>query len=214
MSPISQYLASHAGLLLFAAGFAEQSGLPLPGAPILIASGALSAAGQCDMPFIIAWTTLGCIAADVIWFILGQRGQVRVLRAFPHLRTVQANLDRASLARAVLHGTRMLTIAKFLPLGNLIPLHAGAMRVSRWRFLLVDAFCSAVFAAVYASLGYAFHDQVARLLAFLDRFNTGFLLLAVLLAVGWLARKYRNQPARNENESAFAPRALAAEALE
>jgi len=39
MSPLNQLLLSHGGLVLFLAVFAEQSGLPFPAAPRLLASG-------------------------------------------------------------------------------------------------------------------------------------------------------------------------------
>ena len=51
---------------------------------------------------------------------------MRVFRMFPHLQAVHLKLERATLAKTVLHGTRMLTVAKFLPFGTVIPMHADA----------------------------------------------------------------------------------------
>jgi membrane protein DedA with SNARE-associated domain len=42
---VSQFLLRHAGLVLFAGVFADQLGLPLAGLPLLLAAGALAAAG-------------------------------------------------------------------------------------------------------------------------------------------------------------------------
>ena len=117
MNQITQFLISHGGLILFAIGFAEQSGLPLPGAPWLMAAGALSASGKFSLFAAIGWAAAGCVVADAIWFFLGHRGKARVFRVFPHLQAVQVRLERATLAKTVLHGTRMLTVAKFLPFG-------------------------------------------------------------------------------------------------
>jgi len=190
MNAITQFLISHGGLILFAIAFAEQFGLPLPGAPWLMAAGALSASGKFSLLAAIGWAAAGCVVADAIWFFLGHRGKARVFRVFPHLRSVQVRLERATLAKTVLHGTRMLTVAKFLPFGTVIPMHAGALEVGRLRFLLVDAFTSVVYAAVYAALGFAFHNQLEQAVVFLHKLTAGSLLLLLLLAGTYLVYRF------------------------
>jgi len=186
MNQITQFLISHGGLILLAIAFVEQFGLPLPGAPWLMAAGALSASGKISLLAAIGWAAAGCVVADAIWFFLGHRGKARVFRVFPHLHSVQVRLERATLAKTVLHGTRMLTIAKFLPFGTVIPMHAGALEVGRLRFLLVDAFTSVVYAAVYAALGFAFHNQLEQAVAFLHKLGAVSLVLIALLAGGYV----------------------------
>ena len=190
MNQISQFLISHGGLILFAIAFTEQFGLPLPGAPWLMAAGALSASGKFSLLAAIGWAAAGCVVADAIWFFLGHRAQARVFRVFPHLHSVQVRLERATLAKTVLHGTRMLTVAKFLPFGTVIPMHAGALQVGRLRFLLVDAFTSVVYAAVYAALGFAFHNQLEQAVALLHKFSTVSLVLIVVLAGGYVVYSF------------------------
>ncbi|MCL4787630.1 MAG: VTT domain-containing protein [Verrucomicrobia bacterium] len=181
MNDILAFTIAYGGLILFLAGFAEQSGLPFPGSLVVIAGGALAAGGKFDLLAVVGWTALGCITADAMLYLLGHRGQARVFRVFPHLQAVQVRLERATLTRTLLHGTRVLTVAKFVPFGQVVAMHAGALHVSRRRFLLVDAFSSVVYAAVYAALGYAFHDQLEQLVAFLRRLGTaGWIGLALL----------------------------------
>lgn len=182
MNTITQFLVSHGGFVLFFVGFAEQIGLPLPGAPFVIAAGALAASGRLSLLATIGWTALGCIVADAILFLLGHRGRARVLKVFPYLKGVQVKLERATLATTVLHGMRMLTLAKFVPLGQVVAMHAGAMQVNRLRFLLVDAFCATLYATVYASLGFAFHNQLEQLVAFLHKLGTVSWILIAFLA--------------------------------
>ncbi len=182
MNAITQFLISHGGLILFAIAFTEQFGLPLPGAPWLMAAGALSASGKFSLLAAIGWAAAGCVVADAIWFFLGHRGKARVFRVFPHLRSVQVRLERATLAKTVLYGTRMLTVAKFLPFGTVIPMRAGALEVGRLRFLLVDAFTSVIYAAVYAALGFAFHNQLEQAVVFMQKLTAGSLLLLAILA--------------------------------
>jgi membrane protein DedA with SNARE-associated domain len=200
MNQFTQFLISYGGLILFVIGFAEQNGLPLPGAPWLLAAGALAAGGKFSLIAAIGWTAAGSLAADALWFFLGHRGKARVFRAFPYLQSVRVRLSRATLAKNVLHGLRMLTVSKFLPVGNsVVAMHAGALEVSRVRFLLADVFASVVYASVYASLGFAFHNQLEQVVAVLQKLGTVSLaLIAVAVAayvVHWFVRHHRKQEA-------------------
>ncbi|HMP84996.1 MAG TPA: DedA family protein, partial [Verrucomicrobiota bacterium] len=164
-------------LILLLAGFAEQRGMPFPGSLFVVAAGALAASGKLDLLAVIGWTAGGCILADAMLYVLGHYGKSRVFRMFPHLQAVQVKLERATVARTILHGMRMLTVAKFVPLGQVVAMHAGAMEVNRLRFLLVDAFTSVIYAAVYAALGFAFHNQLEQVVVFLQELGTVSLVL-------------------------------------
>jgi len=210
MSAITQFLISYGGFLLFAIGFAEQSGVPFPGAPWLVAAGALAASGKFSLIAAIGWAAAGCVAADAIWFFLGHRTKNRVFRLFPHLQAVQVRMARATLAKTILHGARMLTVAKFVPFGNFIPMHAGAMEVGRFRFLLVDALTSVIYATVYAALGFAFHKQLEQVVAFLRKLGDVSLLLILALAgtyaAHWFLKHDRKRKARPDPAQAKAER--------
>jgi len=181
MNHITQFLISYGGMFLFLVGFAEQSGLPFPGAPWLLAAGTLAASGRFSLIATVCWAAAGCLAADTIWFHLGHRGKSRVFRVFPHLHAVRCRLRQATLTSSILQGARMLTAAKFLPFGPVVPLHAGALEVGSLRFLLVDAFTSVFYAAVYAFLGFTFHKQLEQVVAFLRKLGAVSLLLIVVL---------------------------------
>ena len=208
MNQITQFLISCGGPLLFVIGFAEQSGLPFPGSLFVISAGALAASGKFSLFAAIGWTAFGCVMADGILFVLGHHGKTRVYRLFPHLHSVQVKLERATLANTVLHGMRMLMLAKFVPLGQVVAMHAGALQVNRLRFLLVDAFSSVVYATVYASLGFAFHNQLAHVVAFLQKLGVVSLLLMVVLAgtyvVHWFLKHHPKRQARPDSEKSKA----------
>ena len=198
MNQITQVLISYGGLFLFVAGFMEQSGLPFPGGLCILAAGALAASGKYSLIAAVWWGAAGCVAADAIWFHLGHRGKSSVFRVFPHLHGVQSRLRQATLTGSILHGARMLTAAKFLPFGSVIPLHAGAMEVGSLRFLLVDAFASVVYAAVYAALGFAFHKQLEQVVAFVRKLGAVSLLLIVVLAGGYVVHWFLKHHAERE----------------
>jgi membrane-associated protein len=198
MNQITQFLIAHGGLSMFVVGFAVQSGLPIPGSLFVIAAGALAASGKFSLFAAIGWTAFGCITADAILFVLGHRGKTRVFQVFPHLHSVQVRLERATLANTVLHGMRMLTLAKFVPLGQVVAMHAGALEVNRQRFFLVDAFCSVVYAAVYAALGFAFHKQLAQVVAFLQKLGIVSLLLILGFAGAYVAHWFIKRRPKGE----------------
>ena len=212
MNQIFQFLISHGALILFLVGFIEQIGLPFPGSPFLLAAGALAASGKFDLLSAVCWASAGCVVADAIWFFLGHRGKSRVFRMFPHLQAVQVKLERATLAKTVLHGTRMLTVAKFIPLGQVVPMHAGALEVGRLRFLIVDAFTSVIYAAVYAALGFAFHNQLEQVVAVLQKLGTVSLVLVgvgvAAYVIHWFVKHHRKKEDRPLPETSQAERKI------
>ena len=183
MSQITQLLISHGGLFLFLIVLADQSGLPFPAVPWLLASGALAAGGKLSLLGAICWAALGSLGGDMIWFYLGQRGKRRIFRVFPDLESRKRMLPRKLNTRLILRGVRVLTAAKFLPLGSVVPMRAGALEVGPLRFFLIDAFSSVLFAAVYVVLGFIFHSQLEEAVAFVRKLGVVALLL-VVAAIG------------------------------
>jgi len=192
MSQMTRFLISHGGLCLFLIVLADKGGLPVPAVPWLLAAGALAASGRLSLVGAICWAALGSLGADLIWFRLGQHGKRRIFRLFPDLETRKHALPRKLHTRLVLRGVRVLTAAKFLPFGTVIPMRAGALEVGLFRFFLLDAFTSIVYAAVYVVLGFAFHDQLERVMAFMAKLGVVALLLLVAAVgayLGWVVLK-------------------------
>jgi len=87
---------------------------------------------------------------------------------------------------------RVLTAAKFLPFGTVVSLRAGALQVGSLRFFLIDAFSSMVYAAVYVTSGFIFHNQLERAVAFARKLGVVALLLLVAVVaayLGWVILK-------------------------
>jgi membrane protein DedA with SNARE-associated domain len=183
MTQINQFLIPYGGLILFVTVFVDQSGLPLPVEPFLLAAGALAAGGKLSLFAAISCVALGCLAADMIWFYLGLRGQERLFRVFPGWASIKHTIPRGLDTRVILRGMWRLTAAKFLPFGTVIPLRAGALEVGMLRFLLLDALSSVVYAAVYVLLGFIFHAQLEQVAAFVRKLGVAAFLL-LLIAVG------------------------------
>ena len=182
MSQIIQFLSWHGGLVLFLVVLAEQSGVPVPAAPLLLAAGALAANGQLNFILAITCTTTACVLADAFWFYTGHRGKARFLMLFGRWRRMRGARPRTTGIRATLRGLRILTAAKFLPLGTLVPLRAGTLDVNPLRFLLLDIPSALVYASVYLLLGYFFHHQLSQLIAIIRGLGMAGLFLVLLLA--------------------------------
>ena len=185
MSQISQFLISHGGIFLFLLVLVDQSGLPIPAVPWLLAAGALAAGGQSSFWAAICWGAAGCLTADAIWFYIGQHANA-LFRVFPFLRAPRA-MDERTPARSILRGARILTASKFLPFGTVVPLRAGALKVSLPRFMVVDSFSSVFYSAVLVFAGFLFHNQLEAVVLFLRRLGAVAVLLVLVAVALWLA---------------------------
>jgi membrane protein DedA with SNARE-associated domain len=169
-------------LILFLVVFVEQSGVPLPAAPFLLTAGALAAAGRMPVIMAIACATAGSLTADTFWFWTGRRSKARLLQLFPRWHGIHTATAQKTNRSYILRGLELLTAAKFLPFGILVPLRAGAFEISPLRFLWVDAICSLFYTSIYITLGFIFHNQLERTLTIVQRLGVlGLVLLVVIV---------------------------------
>jgi membrane protein DedA with SNARE-associated domain len=149
-------------LVLFAWVFAEQIGLPLPAAPVLIAAGALAGADLFRVmpPLIIA--IIASTVADCLWYFGGRSDK-------PFVQRLLERRPRTKLRDAVdymlTHFTGgALLIAKFIPgVSTVVPALCGAVRVSQRRFLIMDILGSAAWAGAFVGLGHLLGQEVPEL---------------------------------------------------
>ncbi len=182
MNAIFQFVLKHGYSILFAAIFARQIGLPLPGPLFLVSAGALAAAGKLGVLPVIGLTISACVLADWIWYEVGRRGGDKVLH-FMHRFTRDPDFhDRNAKRIFARYGLPLLLVAKFvIGLDAVAPPLAGTWRTSRIRFLAFDAVGAGLYACVYGGLGYAFSHDLDRAAAYVSRVGT---LLASLALVG------------------------------
>ncbi len=179
MSAILQFILKHGYSFLFAALFAHQIGLPIPGPLFLLAAGALAAAGKLGLLAVIGLTIAACVSADWIWYEAGRRGGDKVLH-FMHRFTRDPDFhDRRAKRVFARYGLPLLLVAKFIPgVDAVSPPLAGISRTSRVRFLAFDAVGAALYACAYGGVGYVFSHDLDRAAAYLSRTGTFLLGLA------------------------------------
>jgi len=188
---MTQSLAAHGGLVLFAVVFVDQAGAPLPAAPWLLAAGALAAGGKMNTPTALGISVVACLIADSLWFYVGRRGGDRVLSFFRRWAWVPDSGVKRTQGLVERHGMPGLVIAKFLPgLGSVVPPLAGALGVSTAQFLLFDGLGAVLYGAFYLTAGFLFHNQLHQALAVLKQLGLRVLLLALILVLAYIAFKY------------------------
>jgi membrane protein DedA with SNARE-associated domain len=142
--------------VVFVLTLANQAGVPVFAAPVLLAVGAFGASGGMHVAILVTVAVCGALCADLAWYGLGTwRGPwaLAVLRR-RSVRTAWL-LDEAE--RLLLAHDRALQLAaRFLPeLNPIAAALAGAARVRLTRFVVGAAASAAVWAGTWIGVGYA-----------------------------------------------------------
>jgi membrane protein DedA with SNARE-associated domain/rhodanese-related sulfurtransferase len=184
MSDLLHFLLEYGYLVVFGAAFAEQIGLPLPAATLLIGMGALSRSGEVSFPAVVATAAAAALTADLIWYDLGHVHGRSVLRLLCRISLEPDYCVRRTEDAFERLGLWVLIPAKFLPGFNAaaVPL-AGMMKTPLLRFLVFDIPGVMLWSGAYTLLGYIFSSEIERLLMYLVRLGTSlFLLLGAVVA--------------------------------
>ena len=181
MNTIVEFVMRHGYSILFAALFAHQIGLPVPGPLFLLAAGALAATGKLGLFPALGLAVIACVLADWVWYEMGRRRGIKVLHFIHRLLRDPDAHDRRAKETFARFGPPLLVPAKFVPgLDAVAPPLAGISLTSRLRFLAFDAVGAGLYSVVYAGLGYAFSHDLDRAAAYVGR--AGTLLAGVVFA--------------------------------
>ncbi len=188
MNDIVQFVLKHGYPILFAALFAHQLGLPVPGPLFLLAAGALAAAGKLGLLTVLGLAIIASVLGDWPWYEAGRRHGDKALHFIHRLASRDPDYhDRRAKETFARYGPPILFIAKFVPgLDAVMPPLAGTSRTSHLHFLVFDAVGVGLYSCTYAGLGYVFSHDLERAAAFAGRAGTvlGGLALGVLAIYG------------------------------
>ena len=196
MNEMLDFLTQHGSLVLAAAVFAEQIGLPLPALPFLIAAGALVGAGQMTAGVALVSAVLAAMAGDQVWFELGRRRGRQVLNWLCRISLGPTSCVRRTEDFFSRHGVRALIVAKFVPgFSTIAPPLAGIVGLSVPQYLLFNGLGTVLWAGTGIGLGWIFSDQVEQALTISAQIGPtiGLTLIAAALSyVGYkAAHRYR-----------------------
>ncbi|HTQ59333.1 MAG TPA: VTT domain-containing protein [Candidatus Solibacter sp.] len=156
-----EFLLHHGYIVLLAWVFVEQSGVPVPSIPLLLAAGALAGSHQLNLfgsLFIVAFAAM---AADFLWYQLGRRKGIKVLQFLCKITIEPDSCVRRTEGVFSRQGAHSLILAKFIPgLGSVAPPLAGIFHMRPRRFLLFDAAGALLWASTFLGLGFVFSGQI------------------------------------------------------
>jgi membrane protein DedA with SNARE-associated domain len=164
MNNAVEYLLNHGCSVLFAWVLAEQAGVPIPSAPILLTAGALVGFGRMSCAAALGLPLAACLIGDCVWFAVGRRRGHAIL-GFLHRMSSRLGVGVTDISwRFSRYGRVSIVLAKFAPgFGILVPPLAASMGVSPLNFLLLDAFGALAWAGSHLLLGYLFRKKLETL---------------------------------------------------
>lgn len=188
--PFTHLFLMHAYLLLFLWVFAEQIGLPIPSAPLLLMAGTLTATHKLHLLPVLAAILAGSMVSDITWYFLGKRYGHSVVRLLCRFTPERDTCVRRTEGYFGKHGASTLLLSKFLPaLNTMAGAIAGQTGMDFRLFLLYDAGGVLLWALAFTVGGRFFGDLLKmhpHALAWVAHFAVG---LFVLLFLGFVASR-------------------------
>lgn len=185
------FIERHGYALLFWWVLAEQSALPVPSVPLLIAAGALIRAGRLYPLLAIICCITATLIADTVWFELGRYRGRQVLRLLCRISLEPDSCVRKTENAFLKYGMSSVLVSKFIPGLNTVaaPL-AGNSRRSYVRFALYDIAGALLWICSYMTLGYLFSEQLETVVAYVARMGANLLLLIIVFLALWVGWKF------------------------
>ncbi len=185
MNEVIQFLIQHSYAVLFVWVLAEQIGMPMPAAPMLLAAGALAGRGLLHFTLAFILAVLACLISDLLWYQIGRRKGASVLSLLCRISLNPDSCVRRTVDLFYRYGARSLLLAKFLPgLGTVTPTLAGTFRMNGLRFFFYDGLGACFWVGSFLGLGYLLSDQIEEVAIHAARLGTSLvgLVLGILTA--------------------------------
>ncbi len=191
MHPLAATVLRYGLPLVFVNVFLEQMGLPIPAVPTLIVAGALSVGNDPPAARVLAVAVVACLIADSIWFALGRRHGLKILKTLCRVSLSPDSCVRQTATAFERYGMPSLLVAKFIPgFSTVAPPLAGAIARRTGSFLLYDGFGSILWAGGAILVGRLFHSAIDRALGYLASIGTSALAVLAFLLVLFVAAKW------------------------
>jgi len=194
MNEMVAFLAKHGYWLLFISVLGRQACLPVPANLLLLAAGALAGLGRLSFVNIVAFSVIAFILADLTWYEAGRRWGSRTMHFICGSSRDPSSCVRQVTDRFNRHGAKVLLISKFIiGLDAVAAPMAGISGTARPRFLAFDAIGAILWSSAYATLGYAFRNQLDRVASYSTKMGTlvvlagiaGFGVFIILRLIRW-----------------------------
>lgn len=191
MNQTLDFLVRHGYGVLFAWVFAEQAGIPIPSAPILLAMGALIGFGRASLPISIALILIAAISADFGWYILGRYKGHSVLKLLCRISLEPDSCVSSTRYWFKKLGAWTLVISKFVPgLSAVSTPMAGLSRMNVGKFAAADGAGTLLWAAVLMGTGDLFRSQLEDTARMAARTGAWLAVIVAGLIALWIGAKF------------------------
>jgi membrane protein DedA with SNARE-associated domain len=191
MAETLQFVVEHGYLLLLFWVMAEQAGLPIPAAPLLLAAGALAGQHRLSFGVAIGIAAFGSLVADTFWYYFGKRKGPVVLGWLCKIALEPDSCVRRTESTFTKLGYRTLLVCKFIPgLNTATPALAATAGIGLPQFLFFDWLGALLWASAFAGLGLAFSKQLDRIALDVERFGSWTVVLIIAGIGGYVAYKF------------------------
>ncbi len=179
------------GIAIFLVAMAESLaivGLIVPGVAIMFGIGALISAGAIEFWYAFTWAVAGAIVGDVSSFLLGFHFRESISNIWPFTRHKKSlELGQSFFTK---YGSMSVAFGRFFgPVRAIVPLVAGSMGMSPWRFAVANILSALVWAPAYLAPGMVFGAslELASQVAFRLVILIVLLVILIWLTI-WLVR--------------------------
>jgi membrane protein DedA with SNARE-associated domain/rhodanese-related sulfurtransferase len=173
-------------LIVFINTLVHEAGIPLPLTPTVLLAGAATSAWTGVSVLVLA-IVAGTLIGNSIWFAAGRRFGGRVLS---FLCRISLSPDRCVGRTGDAFGRwggALLVVGRFIPGVSLVaPPLAGALGMPWWKFLLLSALGTAVWAALIVLLGAALQEALEALLDAVVALPAGAWIAASGVVAGYI----------------------------
>jgi membrane protein DedA with SNARE-associated domain/rhodanese-related sulfurtransferase len=190
------FFVKYGYLILFLWVLAEQLGVPVPSAPLLITTGTLTATHRLHLVLSLGVVVAACLFSDVLWYSMGKRFGGAVVRLLCRLSMESNTCVKKTESYFSRNGARALLLAKFVPgLSTVAAPIAGQTGMAMRSFLLYDAAGSLLWALTFILGGRFFGDFLKHHSSVFPSVSHTAGVLFVLLLVGFLIYRFFRQRA-------------------
>lgn len=191
MGLVKTLFLRHAYSVMFAWVLVEQSGVPIPSVPLMLAAGTMSAAHKVHVALMIPLVLLACLIADSTWWWLGRRFGSRVLDLLCRMSldaSTCVNRAQGSIAR---RGGVTLLFAKFVPgVSTIAAPIAGQSGMTYIDFAVYDTVGTLAWCLTWLLAGRFFGDVARRSDQFFATLTHFAVALVVLMVLGIVVYRY------------------------
>jgi len=194
MAEALQFVVQYGYVLLFFWVLAEQAGLPLPAAPLLLAAGALAGQHKLNFVLVVIVAATGSLMSDAFWYFFGKRRGGVVLNLLCRIALEPDSCVRRTESTFTKFGPRTLLICKFVPgLNTAAPTLSGMVGVDFPRFLVFDFLGALLWTSAFTTLGFIFGKQLDRANLYAQRFGGWILMLFVTGIIAYVLNRWRER---------------------